>query len=76
MDLAVRYFDPAIDHARDVSFVRGDDDGRSPIRHVAKEIENRGGSDGIKISGWLVCKHERRFVRERTRDRHTLLLAA
>src|SRR6185369_5806575 len=54
VDLPVGDFDLAIDYARDVGFVSGDDDRDTAVRHVTKEIENFSCRDGIEISGGLI----------------------
>src|SRR5829696_1575903 len=75
-DSSIGDLDAAIDHARNVGFVSGYDDGRAMTRHVAKEIEYGGGGRRVEIAGWLVREDQRRFVGQCPRDCDTLLFSA
>src|SRR6185503_7472280 len=56
MDCPIRNLDLAIDYTRDIGFVSCNHDGRSLVRHVAKEIEDRSRSYRIEIAGWLISE--------------------
>ena len=69
--------DTAIGFAREGEVVRDDHNGFFiDIHNMTQNIDDMGARRRIEIAGWLIGENDRGLIGERTRDRHTLTLAA
>ena len=50
--------------------------GLSAAVDIDQQIDHLAAGGAVEITGWLIREQDRRIVRERPRDRNTLLLAA